>query len=255
MDAGHYPTTSPKLPVWEWVIVREDGRRFRFRCDFDKSIKTFAYTEWEFGANIKSPGPPSTGVGKDSIRRIDGDHYFQRTKSHYYGHGEKKPAGTASAGSSAGGTGTGGGGQPRGSGGDGPGSDNTRGSGSGGLGNGRGYRTDAENAKVGKGPQPSQQVASSEQVHSFGGGPAADDWGTWSGGGAVGQNTTSGGEWTTNGWRHSPIAEAGWPWNSCGKGDWDKGDWSNGEWGNGDWSKGDWCKGNWKGWSDGSQWN
>ena len=55
-------------------------------------------------------------------------------------------------------------------------------------------RKKAEDAKVGKGPQPSQQVAGSDQVHNLGGGPAADDWGHWSGAGAVGQNASTIGE-------------------------------------------------------------
>ena len=125
-----YPEDGPKLPVWEWVIIREDDRRFRFRCSYNNPKQTF-FTEWKCGEQVKHLGPPSTGAGKDSKRNVDGHGIFRRSNYHYHGNGPPKPPGTGSAGSSAGGTGTGGGWQPRGSGGDGPGCDNTPGSWSG----------------------------------------------------------------------------------------------------------------------------
>ena len=191
-EAGKYKLTA-ELPVWQWVIVRGDNRCFRFRCGWNKQYK-FEFAEWTEGSQIDSPGPPSTGAGRDSHRPTDGPGYFRSTESHYSGHGETKAAGKGSASSSAGGTGTSGGGQPRGSGGDGPGRHNTPGSGSVGLGNGRGYRTDPENATVGQGPQPPQQVAGSGQALNLG------EWSSW---GRVGSTSWEPCEWTRCGQVHN----------------------------------------------------
>ena len=63
---GHYPKNGEKLPVWEWVLIREDGRRFRFRCDFRRPKRQFAVVEWSVDDVIDHLGPPSTG-GRNGI--------------------------------------------------------------------------------------------------------------------------------------------------------------------------------------------
>ena len=117
---GHYPKNGEKLPVWEWVLIREDHKRIRFRCDFNRPKKTFACVEWKYDSQIAWVHPPSTGPGMQSKRKVDGPGFFKRSQGVYYqDHGN--PPDTGGADSSAGGTGTGGGGQPPGSGGDGQG--------------------------------------------------------------------------------------------------------------------------------------
>ena len=82
---NRYPQDGKELPVWEWIIIREDNRRFRFRCDFRRPKKTFVYTEWPVGETHEWIPPPSTGPGFDSKRKVDGDKYFKRVKQqHYY---------------------------------------------------------------------------------------------------------------------------------------------------------------------------
>ena len=220
-----YTSNLPTLPVWEWVLIREDDRRYRFRCNSNPFL--FTPTEWPSDEQIGHLAPPSTGPSQHCYRRADGFRLeeFKINRS-IAREGPLQPPVTGILDSSAGGEGKGGGWEPRGSGGDGQGSDNTRGSGSGCRGSGRGSQKKAEEAKVGKGPQPSQQVAGSGQVHNLGGGAAADDWGPWSGAGAVGQNASTIGE-AGKGWNEYEAANSWgtlWSWDKCWS--WDKG-WGN----------------------------
>ena len=85
---------GPKMPLWEWVIIRSDDKRFRFKCDYQEPVSTFSVEEWPIDGHtiewvINSWVPPP-----------------------------RYPPGDGGAGSRE---------QPRGSGGDGPGGENTRG--------------------------------------------------------------------------------------------------------------------------------
>ena len=81
-----YPQSGAMLPVWEWILIREDNRRFRFRCDLRSPQKTFMCNEWPVGHTHEWIQPPSTGAGKDSKRAVDGwNYYFRRVKQqHHY---------------------------------------------------------------------------------------------------------------------------------------------------------------------------
>ena len=74
-----YSAEGPKLPVWQWLIVRSDFRRFRIRTSYNKSKSTFRCDEYPFwGPPPETMGPPSTGPGHDSKHKKDGVGYFKR---------------------------------------------------------------------------------------------------------------------------------------------------------------------------------
>ena len=47
---GRYPPNGPRLPIWMWVIVRNDKKRYRFSCS--KHGKRFHAREWPVGSKI-----------------------------------------------------------------------------------------------------------------------------------------------------------------------------------------------------------
>ena len=47
---GRYPPNGPRLPIWMWVIVRNDKKRYRFSCS--KHGKRFHAREWPAGSKI-----------------------------------------------------------------------------------------------------------------------------------------------------------------------------------------------------------
>ena len=72
------PHPGQKMHEWSWILEREDGKRYRFRCNYKKSKQTFSCVEYPYGQAAPSMEPPSTGPGNDSKRAIDGKHYFRR---------------------------------------------------------------------------------------------------------------------------------------------------------------------------------
>ena len=73
-----YWAEGPELPEWQWVIVRSDFKRFRFRTSYNKSKNTFRCDEYPFwGPPPETMGPPSTGPGHDSKRKKDGPRFFK----------------------------------------------------------------------------------------------------------------------------------------------------------------------------------
>ena len=112
---GHFKKDDDltKLPLWEWVVIRSDDKRFRFKCNSQKPHKTFQVHEWPIrGPPLQWIQPPSTGPGIDSVRRVDGLHYFRRAAD---------VSGLPPSGDPPVDGGAGSRGQARGSGGDGPG--------------------------------------------------------------------------------------------------------------------------------------
>ena len=81
----HKKYQGPKLPEWQWLIVRSDMRRFRIRTSYNKSKSTFRCDEYPFwGPPPETMGPPSTGPGHDSKRKNDGVGFFKRVQDVHY---------------------------------------------------------------------------------------------------------------------------------------------------------------------------
>ena len=186
-----YPIDGKKLPNWHWIVVREDGKRIRFRCSHTDPSRSFTSLEWPFDKKEEWIQPPSTGPGKDSKRKVDGRHYFQNVAAQF-GKGTSGKGGKGKE-------------ETRGSGGDVPMVDDTRGSG----GNSGDH---ARGSGSGGAPQPTPGTPAA----------VADD--TVQNGGSSWTHWGRDGDWWAGGWGHCDWGHRGGQWN-WGQSGWGQRSW------------------------------